>query len=51
LPDSFVQTHKSYIVNTGNVVSYDKNVLNMGKDKIPVSDSYREMVFRALKNS
>jgi two-component system, LytTR family, response regulator len=51
LPDTFIQTHKSYIVNTGNVVSYDANILNMGKDKIPVSDSYREKVFRALKNS
>ena len=51
LPDTFIQTHKSYIVNTGNVVSYDMHVLNMGKDKIPVSDSYREKVFRALENS
>jgi two-component system, LytTR family, response regulator len=51
LPDTFIQTHKSYIVNTGNVVSYDKNILNMGKDQIPVSDSYREKVFRALKDS
>lgn len=49
LPKSFIQTHKSYIVNLGKVVSYDKNVLNMGKDKIPVSDSYRDQVFRALE--
>ena len=51
LPDTFIQTHKSYIVNIGNVVSFDKNILNMGKDQIPVSDSFRENLFRALKDS
>jgi len=50
LPNTFIQTHKSYIVNIGKVVSYDKNILNMGKDKIPVSDSYREKVFKALES-
>lgn len=48
LPETFIQTHKSYIVNIGRVVSYDKNVLNMGKEKIPVSDSFSDKVFRAL---
>jgi hypothetical protein len=37
-------------VNTGKVVSYDKNMLNTGKDKIPVSDSFREKVFKALES-
>lgn len=50
LPDTFIQTHKSYIVNIGKVVSYDSNVLNMGKVKIPVSDSYREKVLSALES-
>lgn len=48
LPDTFIQTHKSYIVNIGKIVSYDKNALNMGKKKILVSDSFRDKVFRAL---
>ena len=50
LPDSFIQTHKSYIVNTAKVISYEKNMLNMGKDQIPVSDSYREKVFKVLES-
>ena len=50
LPDTFIQTHKSYIVNTAKVVSYEKNMLNMGKDQIPVSDSFREKVFKALES-
>jgi DNA-binding LytR/AlgR family response regulator len=49
LPGTFIQTHKSYIVNIVKVLSYDKNMLNMGTGKIPVSDSYREKVFRALE--
>jgi DNA-binding LytR/AlgR family response regulator len=40
LPITFMQTHKSYIVNIKKIVSYDKNTLNMGKDKIPVSESF-----------
>ena len=50
LPENFIQTHKSYIVNMDKVVSYDKNLLNMGTDKVPVSDSYREKVFKALES-
>jgi len=50
LPDTFMQTHKSFIVNMGKVVSYDKNMLNMGTDKIPVSESYREKVFSVLES-
>lgn len=49
LPDTFIQTHKSYVVNIGKIVSYDKNTLNMGKAKVPVSDSFRDKVFRVLE--
>lgn len=49
LPGSFVQTHKSFIVNIEKVVSYDKIGLNVGNNKIPVSDSYKDNVFSLLE--
>jgi DNA-binding LytR/AlgR family response regulator len=49
LPITFMQTHKSYIVNIKKIVSYDKNTLNMGKDKIPVSESFRASIFKDLE--
>lgn len=49
LPCSFLQTHKSYIVNIEKVVSFDKITLNIGAEKIPVSDSFRYKVFGCLE--
>lgn len=43
LPASFVQTHKSYIVNTQQITKYDKNKVVVGDTEIPISDSYREI--------
>ena len=48
LPNTFIQTHKSFIANTDKIVSFDKNMLNMGKRKIPVSDSFRNKVLGEL---
>ncbi|MBN1186989.1 MAG: response regulator transcription factor [Bacteroidales bacterium] len=49
LPNTFIQTHKSYIVNSEKIESFDKNILNMGKKKIPISDSFRNKVLRSLE--
>jgi DNA-binding LytR/AlgR family response regulator len=49
LPDTFIQTHKSYIVNTERITSFSKSELNLGKEKIPLSDSFRSEVFRCLE--
>jgi DNA-binding LytR/AlgR family response regulator len=49
LPDTFVQTHKSYIVNTEKITSFSKSELNLGKEKIPLSDSFRIEVFKCLE--
>ncbi len=51
LPDTFVQTHKSYIVNTDKIISYGKNVLNLGKEKILISDTFRNEVITRLENN
>lgn len=49
LPDTFIQTHKLYIVNINKIESFDKNIVNMGKKKIPISDSYRDRILRFLE--
>lgn len=41
LPDSYVRIHKSYIVNSKAVVSYDKNSVEIEKDRfLPIGNSY-----------
>lgn len=51
LPATFIQTHKSYIVNIDNVSRYGKNELTVGDKKIPLSDSYRHGVLQRLENN
>jgi DNA-binding LytR/AlgR family response regulator len=51
LPDNFIQTHKSYIVNLGNVTSYTSNELTIGKEKIPISETYKNKVLKRLVNN
>ncbi|MDE3741279.1 LytR/AlgR family response regulator transcription factor [Maribacter polysaccharolyticus] len=50
LPKNFVRIHKSYIVNTEKIISFDANELNMGIQRIPISDTYRNSLFELLKN-
>jgi DNA-binding LytR/AlgR family response regulator len=51
MPDSFVQAHKSYIVNLGNITSYTSNELTIEKIKIPVSETYRSELLKRLEHS
>ncbi len=51
LPYSFIQTHKSYIVNLENIVSYTSNELTIGKEKIPISETYKIEVLKRLENN
>lgn len=48
----FLQTHKSYIVNTGAIDLVEGNMLRMGIYQVPIARNYREEVFkRVLKNT
>lgn len=49
LPASFVQTHKSYIVNTQQITKYDKNKVVVEDTEIPISDSYREVFLSVVE--
>lgn len=41
LPESYVRIHKSYIVNSRAVVSYDKNSVEIQKDRfLPIGNTY-----------
>ncbi|MEO9869513.1 LytR/AlgR family response regulator transcription factor [Ekhidna sp.] len=41
LPDYFVRIHKSFIVNTNQVISYDKHNVEIAKEKfLPIGNSY-----------
>ena len=49
LPKNFVQTHKSFIVNLDNTTSYSSNELTIGKMKVPLSETYKNQVFKRLE--
>ncbi|MCA1756245.1 MAG: LytTR family transcriptional regulator DNA-binding domain-containing protein [Bacteroidales bacterium] len=49
LPCAFIQTNKSYIVKSEKIESFDKNILNMGKTKNPISESFTDRVLRSLE--
>lgn len=51
LPTCFIQTHKSYIVNLENIISYTSTELTIGKEKIPISDTYKNEVLKRLENN
>jgi DNA-binding LytR/AlgR family response regulator len=42
--DQFIKVHKSFIVNISKVKSIEGNVLNIGNEKITISQSLREKV-------
>ena len=48
LPDSFLQVHRSYIVNGEKVTGLKGRELLLGEIKIPVSDTYFEKVKKEL---
>jgi len=49
LPDNFIQTHKSWIVNLDTVVSYTSSDLTIGNEKIPIGETYKNDVLRRLE--
>ena len=41
LPDIFIRVHKSFIVNTNKIDSFDKNEIRIADNLIPISNSFR----------
>jgi DNA-binding LytR/AlgR family response regulator len=49
LPETFIQTHKSFIVNLDKVKRYDRNMIFIDEHEIPISDSFSQVVFKQLE--
>jgi two-component system LytT family response regulator len=47
-PLRFIRVHKSYIVSLEKIDTVEKSRIFIGEAVIPIGDSYREEVFRAL---
>lgn len=47
----FMQVHRSFIVNTNHINSYNSSIINIGDKTIPVADRYKEQVKKWLVGS
>jgi DNA-binding LytR/AlgR family response regulator len=48
LPAGFVRVHRSYIVNLRHIDKLDSQDIKIGRELVPVSDSYREDLLKRL---
>lgn len=46
--DIFIKVHKSFIVNISKIKSIEGNILNIGKEKITISQNLREKVINEI---
>jgi DNA-binding LytR/AlgR family response regulator len=49
LGDSFLRTHRSFLVNLSAIEGFDEFYLYLGDDSIPLGRTYKEEVLRRLK--
>jgi DNA-binding LytR/AlgR family response regulator len=50
-PSQFVRIHKSYIVAVAAITSIRKSSVFLGESELPVSDNYRDTLFRVIGRS
>ncbi|MEM6316566.1 MAG: LytTR family DNA-binding domain-containing protein [Bacteroidota bacterium] len=50
LPDTFLRVHRSFIINTSNVLRFDNYLVTNEKREIPIGRTYKEAVLELLKN-
>ncbi|MBL7740663.1 MAG: response regulator transcription factor [Chitinophagaceae bacterium] len=50
-PASFIQSHKSYIINIQSVRSVEGNIMNIDKYQVPISKYQKEEVMEKMVNS
>ena len=48
LPDSFLQVHRSYIINLQHLKYLEGNMVSVHKEMVPVSQSFREALLKRL---
>jgi len=49
--DQFIRIHKSFLVNLKHVKYVEGNEVNIGKEKLPVGASYKELLLKRLDDS
>ncbi|MCR4860035.1 MAG: LytTR family DNA-binding domain-containing protein [Bacteroidales bacterium] len=49
--DQFVRVHRSYIVNVRKIDAIERNHIIMGKERIPIGESYQDALYRTLSGS
>lgn len=48
--NNFQRVHNSYIVSISNIDNIERNRIRIGKDLIPISDSYKDRFYSILKD-
>ena len=51
LPQTFIKTHKGFIINSTKIESFNANYICIDNKKIPISKSHKEDVLRKLNHS
>jgi DNA-binding LytR/AlgR family response regulator len=49
LPESFLQIHKSFIINTDKINSFDKGKTVIGEHHVPISDTFRNDFLKLIE--
>jgi DNA-binding LytR/AlgR family response regulator len=47
-PDIFIKVHKSFIMNMNKIKSIEGNILDIGGEKIPISQNLKEKVISEI---
>jgi two-component system, LytTR family, response regulator len=48
MPEGFVRTHRSWMVNWRRINKIEEGVVHLGPHRVPVSDGYRERLYQVL---
>jgi DNA-binding LytR/AlgR family response regulator len=48
---NFLRIHRSFIINLKNITAFTPYDVEIGNIEIPIGASYKEYVFKILKNS
>ncbi|MDW7692997.1 LytTR family DNA-binding domain-containing protein [Flammeovirgaceae bacterium SG7u.111] len=46
--NEFIRIHQSFIINIGRIQKIENNQVYIGAQKLPISNSYRDMLFKRL---
>lgn len=49
LPETFIQVHRSYIINKNKIIDIDSNSININNQIIPISNTYKKDFFEQIK--